>query len=111
MKPHGRGRDDGQLAIREGFATFAAFEITSEPAMPRKVAIIGATIFAVYAVLAVCASTPTVSGPVTVARCPLDSHTEAFPNNPDPKRAYGCRSNQSGFLNPPSDERERMRPQ
>jgi hypothetical protein len=79
--------------------------------MPRKVAIFGTIVVVVFAALAGCASTPTVSGPVTVARCPLDSHTEAFPNKPHPKRAYGCRSNQSGFLNPPSDERERMRPQ
>jgi hypothetical protein len=38
-----------------------------------------------------------VVGPVTYARCGLDEHTEAFPANP-PKRAYGCRSNQRGFL-------------
>jgi hypothetical protein len=99
------------LAIREAFATLAAFGITSEAAMPREVVITGAILIAVAETLMGCASTPTVSGPVTVARCPLDSHTEAFPNNPDPKRAYGCRSNQSGFLNPPSDEKERMRPQ
>jgi hypothetical protein len=79
--------------------------------MPRDVAMIGTIVVAVFTALVGCASTPTQSGPITVARCPLDFHTEAFPNNPDPKRAYGCRSNQSGFLNPPSDEKERMRPQ
>jgi hypothetical protein len=79
--------------------------------MPREVVTTGAIIVAAAVALMGCASTPTISGPVTVARCPLDFHTEAFPNNPDPKRAYGCRSNQSGFLNHPGDEKERMRPQ
>lgn len=51
------------------------------------------------------------SGPVTYAHCGLDSHTEAFPNNPHPRRAYGCRSNQSGFLSPPNGPQESLRPQ
>jgi hypothetical protein len=57
-----------------------------------------------------CVSTPTSSGPVTTMRCPLDFHTEAYVNNPHPRRAYGCRSNQSGFLTP-GDGREHMRPE
>lgn len=68
---------------------------------------IGALVASLAALLAGCAATP-VSGPVTYAHCPLDFHTEAFPTNPNPKRAYACRSNQSGYLSP--DERERMRP-
>jgi hypothetical protein len=54
-----------------------------------------------------CASPP-VAGPITYAHCPLDSHTEAFPKQPDPKRAFACRSNQSGFLS--RDQYERMTP-
>jgi hypothetical protein len=47
-------------------------------------------------------------GGVTYARCPLDSHTEAFPRRRHYRHAYACRSNQSGFLS--HDERTRMRP-
>jgi hypothetical protein len=54
-----------------------------------------------------CASAP-VSGPVVYRHCAGDFHTEAFPRNINPKKAYGCRSNQSGFLS--TDEKERMRP-
>jgi hypothetical protein len=46
----------------------------------------------------------------TYVHCAPDSHTEAFPTNPHPKRAYACRSNQRGFLSPPADEQRRMKP-
>jgi hypothetical protein len=46
--------------------------------------------------------------PVTYAHCALDSHTEAFPRARHWRHAYGCRSNQSGFLS--HDERTRMQP-
>jgi hypothetical protein len=59
-----------------------------------------------------CASGPSASvKPAYFALCPLDSHTEAYPNNPNPKRAYGCVSNTHGFLRYPGDERERMTPE
>jgi hypothetical protein len=50
------------------------------------------------------------SAAVIYAHCAGDSHTEAFPANPHPRRAYACRSNQRGFLSPPRDEPWRMRP-
>jgi hypothetical protein len=30
--------------------------------------------------------------------CAPDHHTEAYPRNPHRKRAYGCKSDQDGFL-------------
>jgi hypothetical protein len=54
-----------------------------------------------------CASPP-VAGPLTYAHCPLDAHTEAFPKQLDARRAFACRSNQSGFLS--RDQYERMTP-
>jgi hypothetical protein len=68
---------------------------------------VGALAGSLAVLLTGCAATP-VSGPVTYDHCPPDFHTEAFPNNPNPKRAYACRSNQSGYLSP--DYAERMRP-
>jgi hypothetical protein len=35
---------------------------------------------------------------VGYSHCPPDSHTEAYPRNPDPKKAFGCKSDQAGFL-------------
>jgi hypothetical protein len=61
------------------------------------------------ALLSGCAAAPLSSGQVTYSHCALDSHTEAFPNNQNPKRAYGCRSSQKGFLVPWRDEQRNMR--
>jgi len=35
---------------------------------------------------------------VGYSHCPRDSHTEAYPRNPHPKRAYGCKSDEAGYL-------------
>ncbi|WP_158818521.1 hypothetical protein [Methylocapsa sp. S129] len=89
-------------------ATLIALDLTLGSTMTRTFTKIGIFGAALSLLLAGCASAPVVSGRVTYARCALDSHTEAFPRNPHPRRAYGCRSNQAGFLS--RDERERMRP-
>jgi hypothetical protein len=78
--------------------------------MSREFLLACAIVSAISVLLMGCVPTPTSSGPVTRVRCPLDFHTEAFVNNPHPRRAYGCRSNQSGFLSP-ADGQEHMRPQ
>jgi hypothetical protein len=38
---------------------------------------------------------------VEYSHCPRDSHTEAYPRNPHRKRAYGCKSDQAGYLEGP----------
>jgi hypothetical protein len=53
------------------------------------------------------ASSPVLAD-VVYAHCPLDSHTEAFPRNRKHRHAYGCRSNQAGFLS--YDQNEGMTP-
>jgi hypothetical protein len=45
---------------------------------------------------------------VTYAHCALDSHTEPFPHARHWRHAYGCLSNQAGFLS--QDQLTRMRP-
>jgi hypothetical protein len=63
------------------------------------------------ALLAGCAAAPVERrGTVTLSRCPANFHTEAYPNNRNPRKAYGCVSDTVGFLRTPGDERERMRP-
>ena len=39
---------------------------------------------------------------VEYSHCPLDSHTEAYPKNWRHKRAYGCKSDQAGYLEGPA---------
>jgi hypothetical protein len=39
---------------------------------------------------------------VGYSHCPRDSHSEAYPRNPDPKKAYGCKSDQAGYLEGPA---------
>lgn len=61
----------------------------------------------VAVLLALCASTDgrawTQDAPhVGYSRCGRDSHTEAYPRNPHWKRAYGCKSDQAGYLEGPA---------
>jgi hypothetical protein len=58
-----------------------------------------------------CAPTNGASEPATWSRCPPDYHTEAYPTNPNPRKAYGCVSNSAGYLRYPGDEHEKMTPQ
>jgi hypothetical protein len=65
---------------------------------------------ALAAPLAACGSMVPTPPPATMGHCPLGYHTEAFPNNPDPRRAYQCWSDRQGYLRRPGDEDERMAP-
>ena len=61
----------------------------------------------VVVLLALCGSTDgrawTQAVPhVSYSHCPPVSHTEAYPRNPHWKRAYGCKSDQAGFLEGPA---------
>jgi hypothetical protein len=58
-----------------------------------------------------CASPVHQSGSVTLSKCPPNSHTVAHPENPDPRKAYGCGSDDVGFLQGGVDNHERMTPQ
>jgi hypothetical protein len=44
---------------------------------------------------------------VGYSHCPRDSHTEAYPRNWHHKRAYGCKSDQAGYLEGPAQGNER----
>jgi len=37
-------------------------------------------------------------GPLTYGRCGGDAHTESYPEAKDPRRAYGCKSDNDGYL-------------
>jgi hypothetical protein len=67
-------------------------------------------ILALAAPLAACGSMVPPPPPAAMGHCPLGYHTEAFPNNPDPRRAYQCWSDRQGYLRKPGDEGERMAP-
>jgi hypothetical protein len=41
---------------------------------------------------------PEVAGPVTRSHCARTYHDEGFPNDPNPWRAYGCKSDSSGYI-------------
>ena len=60
--------------------------------------------------LAACASASHQAGLETVSKCGLDSHTVAYPNNPDPEKAYACRSDNVGYLGGSADSHEGMAP-
>jgi hypothetical protein len=62
------------------------------------------------ALLAGCAAAPERHGTMTWSRCPANFHTEAYPKNRNPRKAYACVSDTVGFLRTPGDERERMTP-
>ncbi len=49
--------------------------------------------------------------PVISSLCPPDYHTEAYPTNPNPRKAYKCVSNEAGYLRRPGDEHEKMTPE
>jgi hypothetical protein len=71
----------------------------------------GAMILALSTPLGACAWAPAT--PVAwskPARCPIGTHTEAYPNDPRPNHAYGCVSDSFGFIRSPGDSREVMRP-
>jgi len=44
-----------------------------------------------------CAEVAT-SGPVTQSHCGRVYHDEGFPNDPNPRHAYRCKSDASGFI-------------
>jgi hypothetical protein len=60
--------------------------------------------------LAGCSSAPNRTGLETVSQCGLDSHTVAYPNAPNPQKAYACRSDNIGFLWGSADRHEGMVP-
>ena len=57
---------------------------------------LGAVALAVLAPIGGC-SYP-APGPLVYRHCPPNSHTESYPNNPDPQRAYACKSDDIGVL-------------
>jgi hypothetical protein len=63
----------------------------------------------VFLLIGGCTATPiSVVGGVTYAACPANFHTIAYPNNLDPKKAYGCKSNDAGFSDSRVSEREEL---
>jgi hypothetical protein len=70
-----------------------------------------AAVIALSASLAGCASASHQAGLETVSKCGLDSHTVAYPNSPDPEKAYACRSDNVGYLGGSADNHEGMVPQ
>jgi hypothetical protein len=63
------------------------------------------------AAIAGCASATHEVGSVTVSKCGSDSHTVAYPNDPNPKNAYACRSDDAGFFGAGgADSHEGMNP-
>jgi hypothetical protein len=65
--------------------------------MPHKIAKSGTFIIVFSTALVGCAPVQTASGSVAISRCKLGSHTEAYPNNPNPIHAYKCRSDGDGY--------------
>ncbi len=59
--------------------------------------VFGAVCVAGLASLAGCASYPP-PGKLVYGRCGMDHHTESYPRARDPKKAYGCKSDDAGFL-------------
>jgi hypothetical protein len=57
----------------------------------------GAAVLVVAASLAGCGQYPP-PGPLVYGPCGHDAHTEAYPHNPDDKKAYGCKSDDDGYL-------------
>jgi hypothetical protein len=77
--------------------------------MRREVVKTGAMVIATAVAVMGCVSTLNASGLVTNSRCKLGYHTESFPENSDPKKAYKCRSDDEGYLRGLGDEKS-MRP-
>ena len=72
-----------------------------------------AFVVALGATLGACAQSVAV-GPQalsTLPRCPRYTHTEAYPNNPNPRYAYKCVPESVGFIRSPGDANEKMIPQ
>lgn len=72
-----------------------------------------AFIIALAAPLGACGSSVVV-GPDALSAlppCPRYTHTEAYPNNPNPRYAYKCVPELVGFIRSPGDSNERMTPQ
>jgi hypothetical protein len=68
-----------------------------------------AIVIALSVPLAACSAVP-ATGPAETGKCPLGYHTEAFPNDSNPRHAYQCWPDQRGYLRSPGDEREQMAP-
>jgi len=41
-------------------------------------------------------------GPLHNGKCGVNAHTEAYPRAKDERHAYGCKSNDAGFLEGPA---------
>ena len=65
--------------------------------MTWKACLSGAALLAVTLPLLGCSSYP-LPGPLVYGRCGADAHTESYPLAEEDRRAYGCKSNQEGFL-------------
>ena len=46
-------------------------------------------------------------GPLHYGRCGRDSHTESYPYAKDERHAYGCKSDNEGFLEGPGQDDKR----
>ncbi len=55
-----------------------------------------AAILMLSAMLAGCSYPP--PGRLVYGHCGMDAHTEAYPHAKDPLKAYGCRSDDDGYL-------------
>jgi hypothetical protein len=56
----------------------------------------GAAVVVVASLLAGCSGYPP-PGRLVYGPCGPNAHTEAYPHNPDPNKAYGCKSDDNGF--------------
>ena len=70
----------------------------------------GIAVIILSTMLAGCGSDPRIDGPAVYAYCPLNFHTVAYPNNPNPKKAYACVSDDVGYLQGGWDLNEKMVP-
>ena len=80
--------------------------------MTRNSLTFGVLVVVLSAPLGACA-TGVATGPASwsnLPKCRMGSHTEAYPRDPRPRRAYGCVSDSLGFIRGAGDSRERMRP-
>jgi hypothetical protein len=65
--------------------------------MSFKAGLCGVLVVAMSATLAGCNPYP-LPGPLHYTKCGIDAHTESYPYAHDDRRAYGCKTDDNGFL-------------
>ncbi len=65
--------------------------------MNLKACVSSAALLVLTSSLAGCAPLP-APGPLYYGRCGVDAHTESYPFAKDERHAYGCKSDDNGYL-------------